>query len=236
MPVTIIFIRDMVRDQGNILRTPRPRLRVPALLLAVLLAGACAGGGGEDTAAIPPTDGAPAPAAPATPVEGDSAVVPPADEARPEPVAGASWTASAKRSDAAITGAAVLRAMRTARHDGFDRIVLEFEGDAVPGHRISFIEPPAQQCGSGDPVTVAGAAVLMIAVEPAYAHTEAGEPTVRERSRTPGLPALVGLKLICDFEAVVELVAGLSSRTQYRVFTLGAPARIVIDVMHPASS
>jgi hypothetical protein len=76
----------------------------------------------------------------------------------------------------------------------------------------------------------------MIAAEPAYAHTEAGEPTVRERSRTPGLPALVGLKLICDFEAVVELVAGLSSRTQYRVFTLDSPARIVIDVLHPASS
>jgi hypothetical protein len=226
----------MVRDQGNILRTPRRRVRVPALLLAVLLAGACAGGG-EDTAAVPPAaDGAPAPAAPTTPAAGDSVVAPNADEALPEPVSGASWTASATRSGSGITGAAVLRAMRTARHDGFDRIVLEFEGDAVPGHRISFIEPPAQQCGSGNPVTVAGASVLLIAVEPAYAHTEAGEPTVRERSRTPGLPALVGLTLICDFEAVVELVAGLSSRTQYRVFTLDSPARIVIDVLHPASS
>jgi hypothetical protein len=158
-----------------------------------------------------------------------------ADEQQPDPrpVAGAGWTAGDTRIDREITGAALLREMRTARHPDFDRIVLDFGADAVPPYRISYIDRPVRQCGSGDTVPFAGDAWLSIVAEPANAHTEQGAPTVTPRERAPGLPSLLEVKLICDFEAVVEIVAGVRSPEQYRAFVLRSPNRLVVDIRHP---
>jgi hypothetical protein len=159
----------------------------------------------------------------------------PADEreAAPGAVMGAEWTAADTEQERTVTGAALLRAMRTARHDGFDRIVLDFGGDDVPAYRISYIDSPVRQCGSGNEVPMAGEGWLSITVQPANAHTEQGEPTIRERERAPALPVLLELKLICDFEAVVEVVAGVAAAERYRSFVLASPNRLVIDIMHP---
>lgn len=161
----------------------------------------------------------------------------PADEQQPDPpaAAGDGWTAGDTHIDRPITGAALLHEMRTARHPDFDRIVLDFGADAVPPYRISYIDRPVRQCGSGDTVPFAGDAWLSIVVEPANAHTEQGAPTVTPRERAPGLPSLLELKLICDFEAVVEIVAGVRSPEQYRAFVLGSPNRLVVDIRHPGA-
>ena len=158
----------------------------------------------------------------------------PDDERTPEPtgVMGAAWTAAETNVERAMAGAAVLRDVRTAEHTGFDRIVLDFGADDVPGYRIAYIDRPVRQCGSGDVVPLEGEGWLSITVQPANAHTEAGEATVRERERSPALPAVLELKLICDFEAMVELVAGVSSPERYRVFELSAPGRLVVDIRH----
>lgn len=158
-----------------------------------------------------------------------------ADEQQSDPraVTGAGWTAGDTRIDRPITGAALVREMRTARHPDFDRIVLDFGADAVPPYRISYIDRPVRQCGSGDTVPFAGDAWLSIVVEPANAHTEQGAPTVVPRERAPGLPSLLEVKVICDFEAVVEIVAGVRSPEQYRAFVLGSPNRLVVDIRHP---
>lgn len=147
---------------------------------------------------------------------------------------GAEWTVGDTRVDRPVTGAALLREMRTARHDDFDRVVLDFGNDEVPGYRIAYIDRPVRQCGSGHVVPLAGDAWLSIVVEPANAHTEAGEPTVRDRERRTALPSLLELKLICDFEALVEVVGGLGSPERYRAFVLENPGRLVIDIMHPS--
>lgn len=159
----------------------------------------------------------------------------PADErdASPDAVMGAEWTAADTEQEGAVTGAALLRGMRTARHDGFDRIVLDFGQDAVPGYRISYIDSPVRQCGSGNEVPIAGDGWLSIMVEPANAHSEQGEATIRERERAPRLPVLLELKMICDFEAQVEVVAGVASPERYRSFLLASPNRLVVDIMHP---
>ena len=169
---------------------------------------------------------------PPEPVSAPAAV--PDDEREPEPdgVMGAAWTAEETSVERPMAGAAVLRDVRIAEHPGFDRIVLDFGGDSVPGYRIGYIDRPVRQCGSGDVVPLAGDGWLSITVQPANAHTEAGEPTVRERERTPRLPAVLELKLICDFEAMVEVVAGVSSPGRYRVFELTEPGRLVIDISH----
>ncbi|HSK21089.1 MAG TPA: hypothetical protein VK912_18170 [Longimicrobiales bacterium] len=170
----------------------------------------------------------------AQPAPVSAPAIAPEDERVPEPsgVMGAAWTAAETNVERPIAGAAVLRDVRTAEHTDFDRIVLDFGADSVPGYRVSYVDRPVRQCGSGDVVPLAGDGWLSITVQPANAHTEAGEPTVRERERTPRLPAVLELKLICDFEAVVEVVAGVSSPGRYRVFELMEPGRLVIDITH----
>jgi hypothetical protein len=110
-------------------------------------------------------------------------------------------------------------------------VVFEFEGSAVPGYRIGYQDRPVQ-CGSGEPVEVAGGAWLQVQLLPAQAHTEAGEPTVQQRERHLALPVLKELESTCDFEADVTWVLGLASRRPYRVQELASPARLVVDVGH----
>ena len=120
----------------------------------------------------------------------------------------------------------------TGASPGHDRVVFEFTGDSVPGYRVEYTTKPVQRCGSGDPVTVAGAGRLIVRFEPAQAHDEQGSLAPGERHRTPGLPAVRELTLICDFEGQVAWVLGITARSEYRVSELTGPARLVLDVRH----
>ena len=130
----------------------------------------------------------------------------------------------------------VLRAVETrtapSPTPGYDRVVFEFAGDSVPGYRVEYTTKPVQRCGSGDPVTVAGTGHLIVRFEPAQAHDEHASLVPAERHRTPGLPAVRELTLICDFEGQVAWVLGLAAPSEYRVSELTGPARLVLDVRH----
>lgn len=125
---------------------------------------------------------------------------------------------------------ALLRVVRTASREKFDRVVFEFEGARLPGYHVEYVDRPVRQCGSGEVVPVAGDAWLRVRLTPANAHTEAGEATVKDRNRRLNYPNLKELKSLCDFEAEVEWVLGLASPNRYRVLELTNPARLVIDV------
>ena len=222
--------RGLMESGIDIDRTPRRLRAVPGAALVLALCLGCAAEPDPDV-----SDGAaePASAEPAdTGVAADTAV--PADErsAAPGSVLGSAWTAGDTNVERPYSGAALLRDIRTAQHAGFDRIVLDFGTGPVPGYRVSWVDRPVRQCGSGEEVPLAGAGWLSITLVPANAHTDAGEPTVRERERAPGLPSLLELKLICDFEAQVEVVAGVASPERYRAFVLESPGRLVVDIMH----
>ena len=120
----------------------------------------------------------------------------------------------------------------TGASPGYDRVVFEFTGDSVPGYRVEYTTKPVQRCGSGDPVAVAGTGRLIVRFEPAQAHDEHGSLAPAERHRTPGLPAVRELTLICDFEGQVAWVLGIAARSEYRVSELTGPARLVLDVRH----
>ncbi len=81
-------------------------------------------------------------------------------------------------------------------------------------------------------VPLAGDAWLSVRFSGANAHTEAGEATIKDRARSPNLPVVKELKLICDFEAEVEFVMGVASPNKYRVLELKSPARLVVDIRH----
>lgn len=210
-----------------------------AVLCILLLAGCTADAPDPDPAPVVDTVQAPAPTdnaveAAASPPSEEAVASPPSDEVQAEPAAvgGAAWTAGDTRESRTVTGAALLRDIRTARHQGFDRIVFDFGTDDVPSYAISYIDRPVRQCGSGDTVPLAGDAWLSVVVQPANAHTEEGAATVRERERAPGLPALLELKMTCDFEAMVEVVAGVTAPGPYRAFVLREPSRLVVDIAH----
>ena len=140
----------------------------------------------------------------------------------------AGWTAglTAKPGDSMTT----LTAVRTAPHDAYERIVFAFGGERISGFKAEYVDKPVRQCGSGEEVPMPGDAWLLIHLEPAQAHTEEGRPTIAERARTLSYENMKALRLICDFEGVVEWVVALTSPNEYRTLELRQPPRLVIDI------
>ena len=127
-----------------------------------------------------------------------------------------------------------LVAVRTGYHEGYDRIVFEFSGDAMPSWWTEYIDRPAHECGSGEQRFLAGDAWLEVRFNGSAAHTDAGEPTITSRDRTLKLPNMKELALTCDFEATVTWVIGLASPEPYRAIELTNPTRLVIEIRHPS--
>jgi hypothetical protein len=118
--------------------------------------------------------------------------------------------------------------VRAGGHTGYDRVVFEFRG-SVPEHRIGYVDQLVQD-GSGNPVSVAGAADLEVVFDGANAHDEDGSPTISPRRFSPGLTAVKEVAQLGDFEAVVSYGIGVDRRRPIEVSTLSSPSRLVIDV------
>lgn len=125
----------------------------------------------------------------------------------------------------------VLTALRTGTHAEFERLTVEMSPEhGVPGYRLEYVDRPLHECGSGRQIFPVGDAWLELRLEPAAAHTEAGQPTLGEREIGVGAPLVRRIYRTCDFEAVVVLVLAVSEPNPFRVLTLGDPPRLVVDV------
>jgi len=125
---------------------------------------------------------------------------------------------------------AILSDVRSAAHDGYDRIVFEFLGTELPSYHIEYIGKPVTACGSGKTVNLAGNGRLEIRFTSAQAHAPEGDATIKDRDRSPNLPVIKDLKLTCDFEGEVTWMAGVSLPNNYRVIELKDPTRLVVDI------
>lgn len=186
----------------------------------------------------PPGPAEPAPALPvsAPATGGHTSVGPAASRGEPPGVAagGSGAPVELTASDTHVTRRGpprLLRAVRAASGVGYDRVVFEFQ-EGLPGYRVEYVEPPIVDCGAGNVKELEGAARLEVRLEPANAHTEEGQPTVSEREVWPRLPVIREIERTCDFEAVVTYVVGAASPNRYRVFELGGPPRVIIDIEH----
>jgi hypothetical protein len=196
---------------------------------------------GDEITTVPPDQAAapgPEPAAEALPIDTlpAAAAEPPAPVApTPDTVQRAfEGTLGAEQQRRAGAGASVLRAVRTAEHDDFDRIVFEFEG-SLPGYQVEYVNRPIRECGSGREISVPGSAWLRIRLDPARAHEMVGDfaqVTVASRNRALDHEVVQQLVLTCDHEAQVEWVAGVTVRNEYRLLQFTEPSRLVIDVLH----
>lgn len=117
--------------------------------------------------------------------------------------------------------------MRGAHHPGFDRIVLDFAGGLPPSRQARYVDQLVGD-GSGDPITVAGQAILRLRLSPAEAH-DAGGPTV-PRNRAFSLPNVMTAVQAGDFEGVTTYGIGLEKRTRFHLFTQRHPDRVVLDI------
>jgi hypothetical protein len=202
----------------------------------VLLAAALAGCGPADQP--PARTGTPAPAVSSGPSASPAVTV----SVPPGPGAGPSAAATA---DVQVDGtlpeqAAVLTAIRAAGQAGYDRVVLEFDrpfGGYSAGYVDSISRDP-----SGEPIQLQGKAFLRVILQGATTdngfQAGADNPPAAYRGplrATPMLPAVQEVAGAGDFEATLSFGIGVAARSGFRVQVLKAPARLVIDISHPAS-
>ena len=124
-----------------------------------------------------------------------------------------------------------LVAVRLAREDGFDQLVLEFT-DRVPGYTVGYGPLPARADGSGAEIPLPGAgAKVSVSLNPASGdgwtdgvRTYFGPSTV-----TADTAAVTEAKAAGDFEAVLTWVVGLRAMVPFRVLVLDGPPRLVVD-------
>jgi hypothetical protein len=129
----------------------------------------------------------------------------------------------------------LLECIAVARHEGYDRVVFQFENH-VPGYKVSYAQPPFVEDGSGNPVAVEGSAFVVVRMEPASGFdlaTPEGRLVYKGPKRIEGsavgTPVIQELARTGDFEAVLSWVIGLRDKVDFRVRTLAGPPRLVID-------
>lgn len=133
------------------------------------------------------------------------------------------------------SGTATLTDVRTGAHPGFDRFVIEFADEVVPGYQIEYVDTPQFTCGAGFEVTPAGTAWLRVRLEFATISDDQGMLTIPSTTLTPGLPELLEAEEICGFEGEVTWLLGLAEERPFQLTFLSDPARLVIDLPHAST-
>ncbi len=126
-----------------------------------------------------------------------------------------------------------LKSVRVARHDGFDRVVFEFDGK-VPGYVVQYIPGPLTEDPSDRPVSLKGDKILLVTMNPASGFDLSGVDyeevyTGPQRIEGPGSP-IEELARSGDFESVLTWAVGTTGERPFKVSTLGSPTRLLIDV------
>ncbi|MGN8246062.1 AMIN-like domain-containing (lipo)protein [Cellulomonas soli] len=133
--------------------------------------------------------------------------------------------------DAAGGPAGTLVDLRVGAHDGYDRVVLELDGPGTPGWTVRYVVQAVGD-GSGEPVEVAGDAVLEVTLMPVALPTEGTNPYDGPRTiRAAGTTAVTEVVWSSLFEGYLQVFIGVDGgQRPFRAYALDDPARIVVDV------
>lgn len=209
-----------------------------ALPLALLAAG-CGGTGAQQAGPVPtaPASTQPAPTvettAPTTTQSTESTLTQTAPAPPPRVCA-----AQTGGEDGVYTN---LTHIRVGAHNGFDRIVFEFEAPSpdpggkagIPHFEIKSVKPPFSEDPSDRPIDVAGDAFARIVFQGATGYDFDGNATYAGPHRlTPGFGTLAQAVEGGDFEATLTWILGLSRPTCWQIQELHNPDRVVIDFHH----
>lgn len=210
------------------------------LAAAALLLTACAGGPAPVPSGAPSTPSASSPG-PSAPTGGGTPSTAAPSTASPTgslPLTGPTASLSGFGT-APVTGGtewpgpAQARLVRVAvgSHTGYDRLVLEFAVGPVPTYEVT----PQRDAeffrdASDAEVVLSGDTGVLVVLR---------GTTVAPTARSwllPRYPAVREVERIGDFEAVVSYGVGVAGVARVRVTTLSSPARLVVDVLHPAAT
>lgn len=127
---------------------------------------------------------------------------------------------------------ALITDIRVGAHDGYDRVVFEFNA-GIPQFRLDEATPPLLADGSGLPIEVDGSAFWQLVMQGGTrVNPEGGFSYAGPTDFTPGFDKLTQLVTGGDFEAVSTWYFGLEASSCVRVITLTNPSRLVIDIEH----
>ena len=204
---------------------------VPALVLASSLLAGCGGGTGADSASSSgsPTGG---PTSAASSAGADGGQDDAAGDGRSDAPA---FPANAEpdTADASADARTTVRDIRVGGHDGFDRVVFEVGGTGTPGWDVRYVDQASSQ-GSGEPIDVAGDAVLQVTLTGAGYPYDTGvdEYAGPDPLSAPGTEAVTEVAFDGTFEGTTAAFVGTSGQRPFRVYSLQDPARVVLEVAH----
>lgn len=213
------------------------RSRVPAVLLAavmLMVAAALAGCSRGDPVQVPEAS---SPTATSTPSSVSSADSSPGAVAEPAPSGTGPIEQKAAPSPSGALNAAVVKEIRFASHQDFDRVVVEYQG-TFGQWRVAYADEILED-PSGEPVPLQGSAFLSVVVNNAtfdnLVQVGGAVPHVVYQGPRRIATALPNIREIADagdFEAVMALGIGLDHVAGLRAYRLEGPSRLVIDVAH----
>ncbi|WP_306515548.1 hypothetical protein [Corynebacterium sp.] len=121
--------------------------------------------------------------------------------------------------------------VRVGTHQGFDRVVFEFEGTGKPGWFTRYTDSPAQP-GSGFPVEFAGDTALSVAIEGTPPPIDPAKQAqwIDLDAHFPGAGVVTEVKLAGAFEGQSVFIIGLDKQRPYSITRLENPTRVVVDI------
>ncbi len=192
-------------------------------IVVVLLAGILIG-----TWTRPDSDPTPVVTTDAPPGASEPRTPDPEPIAEPEPptTAPAGWTTGPTALPGPSDAATTLRTIRTGRHDGYDRVVFEFDGAVLPPVRIEPVGTSFTVCESDASFDVHGTSALVVTVRTS-ANSVSGV-----RDIEPRLTSVQDVVEVCHGGYSMDLVyaVGLADPRPYRTQVLRNPLRLVVDV------
>ena len=212
----------MLKHRGFLTRRAYARrIRTGIVLLLTLAALTAAAGCGDSSSeqTEPPESVSTTVTAPTTTSEGI------------DPLEGAGTTIVVGTTTAKAT--ALLDRVAVGRHEGYDRVVFQFRGEGHPAFRVQYEDPPLKEDGSGNVVDIAGAAFVVVRMEPASGfdlNTGEGELVYKGPKRIEGAGSVVQeVVRTGDFEGVLTWAVGLEEKVDFRVTTAASPSRLIVD-------
>lgn len=127
-------------------------------------------------------------------------------------------------SQLAVTG------VRVGAHDGFDRVVVDLEGEGEPGWFVDYTSTPMQET-VGHPLEVAGNAFLNINIDGTVYPFELGHDNDVPVQMAGDTGNVIDVISAGTYEGRSQIVVGLRSELPYSVQVLENPKRVVVDIV-----
>lgn len=122
--------------------------------------------------------------------------------------------------------------VRSAVHDGFERIVIEHAGTGTPSFMAQYTEEPVQP-GRGDPIDTGDAAYLEVIASGTASIGDIDEEQMLANGEEITNLATEATGTVVSFapwEATSNYIIGLDEQRPYAVTILEDPVRIVVDI------